>query len=89
MFLIQKHQMDDEPFHDQFDDEPQQQQPTLITPEHPPQNILRQQEPQQPPKKKIIICIPGDTFSKHFLLAWTEVITMFIIGNKYQIMVST
>jgi len=94
MFLIEKHQMDDEPFHDQFDDEVEQQpiqeqQSTLITPEHPPQNILRQQEPQQPQKKKIIICIPGDTFSKHFLLAWTEVITMFIIGNKYQIMVST
>ena len=41
-------------------------------------------------KKKIIFCIPGNTFSNHFLLAWSDLILWcqrnnldFVVSNQY------
>jgi hypothetical protein len=70
-------------FHDQFEDQPIEQpieQPEPQPMPVPPQIYQR--------KKRIICCIPGDTFSKHFLLGWTEVLTRIFIENKYQLIVS-
>jgi hypothetical protein len=37
-------------------------------------------------KPKVIICIPGRSFSNHFLISWTN--TLAILLEKYQIVVS-
>jgi hypothetical protein len=41
-----------------------------------------------PAKKTIVFCVPGRTFSNHFLLSWTETLNDLAVSGRFNVLLS-